>query len=67
MSLILTTPRLENLVCLEKGNSDYSAMEMTMADIEALFAFMVKLEAGRNHSGIINDMFEAAADWKNFA
>ncbi len=40
-------------------------MEMISQDVEALIALAAKLEPGRNGSPIVNDVFEAADDWKN--
>lgn len=41
-------------------------MEMIEQDIAILRALAEKLEPRRNDQPIINDMFEAADDWKNF-
>ena len=41
-------------------------METISQDIETLRALAAKLEPSRNESGLANDMFEAADDWRNF-
>ncbi len=40
-------------------------MEVISQYMEALRALAAKLEPGRKDSGIVNDMFEAADDWKS--
>ena len=42
-------------------------MERVTQCIDGLVALATKLEPGRNDSGIVNDVFEAAEDWKALA
>ncbi len=51
----------------EEGNGHHTAVEVMMQDVDALAALMAKFEPGRNDDGLVNDMFEAAMDWRSFA